>query len=119
MLRLTCIVTFTTTWVTFIVSSLLIVSAVSWSDGCRFLELAAARGWETAGLDGQSAAVLDGCLRGNSVAEEFNLTDALGFFEVYGVTAQEVCAENIRRHPTVWNLRDTVMMSADAVCLIK
>lgn len=42
------------------------------------------------GLDGQSAAVLDGCFRGRSVTDEFNLTDALAFFESYATTAEEV-----------------------------
>ncbi|CBN76609.1 hypothetical protein Esi_0000_0332 [Ectocarpus siliculosus] len=94
LLRLTCAVTFTTTWAAFILSSLVIVGAVAWSDGCQFLNLAATRGWETAGLDGLSAAVLDGCLRGNAVTEEFNITDALGFFESYPGTAEEVGALN-------------------------
>ncbi|CAM9428615.1 unnamed protein product [Ectocarpus fasciculatus] len=94
LLRLTCAVTFTTTWAAFILSSLVIVGAVAWSDGCQFLNLAATRGWETAGLDGLSAAVLDGCLRGNAVTEELNITDALGFFEMYPGTAEEVGALN-------------------------
>ncbi|CAB1110668.1 unnamed protein product [Ectocarpus sp. CCAP 1310/34] len=94
LLRLTCAVTFTTTWASFILSSLVIVGAVTWSDGCQFLNLAATRGWETVGVDGLSAAVLDGCLRGNAVTEEFNITDALGFFESYPGTAEEVGALN-------------------------
>lgn len=57
LLRLTCVVAFTATWVAFILSSLVIVSVVAWSDGCQFLELAATRGWETVGLDGLSAGV--------------------------------------------------------------
>ena len=89
-LRLTCVVTAVTTWTAFILSSLVIVSVVTWSDACHFLELAATRGWEAAGLDGQSAAVLDGCFRGRPVAEELNLTDALGFFESYPVVVEEV-----------------------------
>ncbi|CAM9283223.1 unnamed protein product [Ectocarpus sp. 13 AM-2016] len=94
LLRLTCAVTFTTTWAAFILSSLVIVGTVTWSDGCHFLNLAATRGWETVGVDGLSAAVLDGCLRGNAVTEEFNITDALGFFESYPGTAEEVGALN-------------------------
>lgn len=34
--------------------------------------------------------VLDGCLRGSPVTEEFNLTEALGFFEAYPDLAEEV-----------------------------
>lgn len=34
--------------------------------------------------------VLDGCLRGKPVAEKFNLTEALAFFEEYPATAEEV-----------------------------
>lgn len=87
---MTCIVTAITTWTAFILSSLLVVSVVTWSDGCHFLELAATRGWEAAGLDSQSAAVLDGCFRGRPVIEELNLTEALGFFESYADAAEEV-----------------------------
>lgn len=57
LLRLTCVVAFTTTWVAFILSSLVIVSAVAWSDGCHFLDLAATSGFEAVGLDGLSAGV--------------------------------------------------------------
>lgn len=57
LLRLTCVVAFPATCVAFILSSLVIVSAVAWSDGCHFLEIAATRGWETVGLDGLSARV--------------------------------------------------------------
>ena len=89
-LRLTCVATVVSTWTAFVLSSLVVVSAVAWSDGCHFLELAAAGGWGTAGLEGQSAAVLDGCFRDRPVAEELNLTDALGFFESYAVFAEEV-----------------------------
>ncbi|CAM9215650.1 unnamed protein product, partial [Scytosiphon promiscuus] len=92
LLRLTCVVTFPATWIAFVMSSMVIVSAVVWSDGCHFLELAARRGWETAGFDGLSAGVLDGCLRGYSVFEEFNLTDALGFFGSYPTTVEELGA---------------------------
>eukprot|EP00903_Cladosiphon_okamuranus_P017043 g15708.t1 len=94
LLRLTCVIAFTATWVAFILSSLVIVSAVTWSDGCQFLDLAATQGWETAGLDGLSAGVLDGCLRGKPVAEKFNLTEALTFFKEYPTTAEEVGAVN-------------------------
>lgn len=95
MLGLTCAVAATTAWMAFILSSLLIVGTVAWSDGCYILALAAGRGWETAGLDGQSAAVLDGCFRGRSVADEFNITEALGFFESYAVLADEVKQESL------------------------
>lgn len=95
LLGLTCVVAATATWMAFILSSLLIVSTVAWSDGCHFLALAARQGWETAGLDGQSAAVLDGCFHGRSVADEFNLTEALAFFDSYAVIADEVRRETL------------------------
>lgn len=95
---MTCVLTVITTWTAFVLSSLLIVSAVTWSDGCHFLELAATGGWEAAGLDGQSAGVLDGCFRGRAVAQELNLTDALGFFESYAAIAEEVIAIPLVTH---------------------
>lgn len=93
LLRLTCIIAFTTTWMAFILSSVVIVGAVVWSDTCQWLKLAAAVGWETAGLDGQSARVLNGCFRGQPVADNFNFTDTLGFFDSYIVTAEEVSGQ--------------------------
>lgn len=57
LLRLTCVLAFTATWVAFVLSSLVVASTVAWSDGCNFLDHAATRGWETAGLDGLSAGV--------------------------------------------------------------
>lgn len=57
LLRLTCVVAVTTTWVAFILSSLVIASTVAWSDGCHFLDLAATSGFEAVGLDGLSAGV--------------------------------------------------------------
>lgn len=39
--------------------------------------------------------VLDGCFRGNPVAEKLNLTEALAFFEEYPAAAEEVGAVRV------------------------
>lgn len=90
MIGVTCIIAFATTWTAFLFSSFFIVGSIIWSDACHFLELAATKGWDIAGLDGQSAMVMDGCFNGQSVANELNLTEALGFFDSYAVIADEV-----------------------------
>lgn len=96
LLRVTCIVAAPAMWLAFALSAIFAVAAVTWSDGCHFLDLGARQGWETVGLDGQSASVLDGCLAGEAVLDAFNLIDSLRFVEKYAAAAVKLYTDTVQ-----------------------
>lgn len=93
LLRVTCTIVSVNTWIAFALSAVSMVTAVAWSHGCHFLDVGLRDGWAVAGLDGQSSAILDGCIgsgAAGSVFDVFNFTERLGFVESYADVVAKV-----------------------------